>query len=387
VADLGVARDIRCHIEANCLSIALQDEAVVSSATEVLKTVDGALSADIVLLLLSPDAIPSLWSRQQWEPVLLEQPRELGTALAFVLVRPCRFPEILRKRKFFDLTGDTRDGLRKLRRWLLQQDPLKRESIELLPPRPYAPGAVLEMDAGLEDLIIDQPGTQCEVPRETALAFAYAHGRDFEGVFWLDCLGRSRAGVIGDTAHALGLKLRGPTTENTVALQEFCARSRCLFVFDALAAERRELVAFKGRPSVIFATGSEQQASGLPLAETVQLFARWRTDPEQCLRHLRDAERYLHALEPDCSAETAQAVKSLGASAFALLQQQDRRAEAFEILQILSKLACEEGNASDFRRWEWEKSWIREAWGQVACAPPHPPTMSEPRQLEFDFSG
>jgi hypothetical protein len=67
------------------------------------------------------------------------------------------------------------------------------------------------------------------------------------------------------------------------------------------------------------------------------------------------------------------------------LRQHNRLAEAYEVLDFLSKLAWDEGNASDLRRWEWEKSWIREAWGQAASAPLRLGTMSEPEQLSLGF--
>jgi hypothetical protein len=305
----------------------------------------------------------------------------LGTALAFVLVRPCRFPEIFRKQRFFDLSADVRSGLRKLRRWLLEQNPLKQERIDLLPPPPHSAPEVLP---NLEPLL-DRPGAVHDVLREPALAFAHAHTRDFEGVFWLDCAARSRAGVIGDTAHALGLQLTGPTVQNAVALREFCAKRRCLFVFDTLTTQDRDMVTFNGRASIIFTAGSEERFSGLTLAGTVELVSHWRTDPEQCLHHLRDAERWLQILKQDHSPQAVSLVRDLGAYSFGLLRQHNRLAEAYEILEILSKLAWEEGNATDLRRWEWEKSWIREAWGHTASSPLRLGTMPEPVQLSLGF--
>jgi hypothetical protein len=379
-----MAHHLRSYIEANCPSILLHDTVVIPSADEVLETVDGALSSDICLLLLSPDSIPGVWSRQQWEPVLVEQPRELGSALAFVLVRPCGFPQVLRKSRFFDLSVDVRGGRRKLRQWLVEQMPLKRDRVEVLPPRSGVCDLV-SGNADLEDQVLDKPGICFDVPRESALSFAHAHRRNFEGVFWFDCLERDRAGVMGDTAHALGLKLTGPVGENAVALQEFCAGPRCLFVFDALAAEHREVVAFGGRASVIFTKLAGEPACFLTLTDTVELFSRWRTEPKECLRHLRDADRNLRALRTTSPAETALAAKTLGTYVFGLLRQQERLAEAYEVVQILSKLAWEEGDATDLRRWEWEKSWIRESWGEVASARLRLGTMPEPLQMDLGF--
>src|SRR5581483_4452059 len=245
--DGPMAGKIRCYLEANCRSFAVDDHAIVPSGNELFETLERALSADVVLLLLSPDSVPAVWSRQEWEPVLLERPRELGTALAFLLGRPCRFPEILRKQRFFDLSGDWRTGIRKLRHWLLDQNPLKQERSDALPPPSSRAEVSTELLLDLERRIVDQPGTICDVRRDTALAFAHAYSLDFEGTFWLDCAGRSRAGVIGDTAHAIGVKLTGTVAQNSLALRDFCGEPRCLFIFDQLAPQDRELVTPNGR--------------------------------------------------------------------------------------------------------------------------------------------
>lgn len=383
-ADVTLAVNIRRYLEANCRSITV-DDVIVPSGNELLEILEHALSADVVLLLLSPDIIPGVWSREEWEPVLIEQPRELDTALAFLLARPCRFPEILRRQRFYDLSGDWHTGIRKLRRWLLDQNPLRQEVRDLLPPCSSRVSLSEELLLDLEQRIVDQPGTVCDVRRDTALAFAHSHSQDFEGTFWLDCAGRSRAGVIGDTAHALGLKLAGPCAQNSAALREFCTGPRCLFVFDQLAAEDRELLTFKGRSSVVFTAGSPEQTTTLPLAETVEIFAHWRSDSARCLRHLRNAEQHLQMLNHYASTDAAAGVKSLAASMFRLLRQEDRLAEAYEVLDILSKRAWNDGDPDDLRQWEWEKTWIRDTWGAAAATPLRLGTMPEPVQSSFDF--
>ena len=380
-ADADLAGEIRRYLTVNCPSLSVQDDAVVHSPDDLLETLEGALSADLVLLLLSPDAIPAAWPRSQWEPVLIAQPRELGTMLAFLLARPCRFPEVLRKQKFFDLSVDRRGGLRKLKRWLLEQNPLRRDRADLIPTESAAIEITAEMNEELQRRLCDQPTTLSDVARSTAVAFTHAHRADFEGVFWLDCACRSRAGILGDTAHVLGLKLAGPVTQNALALKDFCAGVRCLFIFDRVAREDRQLLTFEGRASVMFTASTETPANALPLAETARLFAAWRGDPALCLRHLGDAQQHLQLLETDCPSEAALTAKHLGASLFSLLQQQERLAEAWEVLEILSKHAWNEGDKTDLRRWEWERGWIREAWGQRAAPPLRLGTTPEPEQL------
>ena len=384
-ADEEIGATIRRYLEANCPFLGVQDDVIVPSPEELLETVDRALSSDLTLLLLSPEANPGLLARVQWEPVLLEQPRELGSTLAFALARPCRFPQLLRKQKFFDLSTEAYSGLRSLRRWLIEQNPFKRERVEFLPPRPAAPESDSDVIADLERRIGDQPGMAWDVARDTALAFAHSHSRDFEGVFWINCSGRNEAGIVGDTAHALGLKLAGPKAENRAALHEFCAGRRCLFVFDGLPTGDRELVSFRGHGSVLFTTPATAQADCLPLAETVALFSRWRTNPEPALEHLRDASLHLQFLSSASAPEAASLVKNLGADMFGLLQQRERLAEALEVLDVLSKHAWNEGSEAELRRWEWEKGWIREAWGQTPSARVRLGAPAQAAQLSLAF--
>ena len=380
-ADADLACEIRRHLTTNCPSLNVQEDAAVHSPDRLLDTLERALSADLVLLLLSPDVLPALKQKSEWEPVLIGQPRELGTTLAFLLARPCHFPDILRKQKFFDLSADRLGGLRKLKRWLLEQNPLRQNSVDLIPHELAALELAAEMKEELQCRLCDQPGLISDVARDTALAFARVHSGDFEGVFWLDCSRRSRAGILGDTARALELKLAGTVLQNALALKEFCAGVRCLFIFDRLLLEEREVLTFEGRASVLFTAPSETLAHPLPLAETAQLFAGWRGDPARCLRHLADAQHHLHLLTADCPGHAALAAKHLGASLFSLLQQQERLAEAWEVLEILSKHAWNEGDKSDLSRWEWERGWIREAWGQPAAPALRLGTTPEPEQL------
>ncbi len=366
-ADSAAADQIRRYLELNCPNISIEGNAIAEPATGLLDAIERALSADIAVLLISPDVVPAGWSRSQWEPVLVQQPRELGTELAFAMLRPCRFPEVLRKQHFFDFSTNWRDGMRKLRSWLLEQNPLKQERANLLPV--WTDSAAVDSDVitQIEDQIGNQPGVMSDVPRAAALAYAEAHSLDFEGVFWIDCFGRSRAGIIGDTAHALGLKLTGPEEENSAALREFCGGHRNLYVFDQMLHKYRELMSFGAWASVIFTQQSEAQRKTLTLAETVELFAEWRNKPALCLRHLGDACLHLGVLETDCTEETAVLAKEAGADAFNLLQHYERVAEAYEFAEVLSRRAWSDGDRVALERWELEKRWILQSWG---FAPP-----------------
>jgi hypothetical protein len=48
-----------------------------------------------------------------------------------LLVRDRKFPELIRRRNFFDLTQDRLAGQRALKRWLLERDPFSQRVVEL----------------------------------------------------------------------------------------------------------------------------------------------------------------------------------------------------------------------------------------------------------------
>jgi hypothetical protein len=375
--DLSIAREITSYIEANCPWI--RTEAYATTADAILEAVERGLSSDVVLLLLSPDSIPSPWLRQHREPILVHEARNSGTPVAFVLVRDCGFPETFRKQRFFEARADARrDGIRQLRQWLFSQKPLRGESTEILPPGSGRHTDRCELTARLETLVLDTPGTLADVPRELALAFASEHSRALDGVFGIECLGRSYAGVLGDTARALGLRLSGTTDQNASALREFCAARRCLFVFDGLTIEHRHLLTFGGSSSIIFSDPGDVGSNILSLAQAVDLFAGWRSDPARCLEQLRSAEYHLRSGNDP-------RVRQLGAYMFGLLRHEERFAEGYELLEMLCERAWDEGNRLDLERWQREKGWIEEAWGLRRSPALYLGAGNEPVQMGFDF--
>lgn len=377
--DAGQAAEIRRYVEANCSHVRFLEDAVVGSAAELLDTVESALGAQIVLLLLSPASVPARWSRAEWERVLFTMPHEENSALAFILVRECRYPAQFQKHKlFFDLTGDLKAGLRKLRRWLMEQNPMRIERAAVLPPR----GDTKEEEGALDELL-DSAGSAFDVPESVALGFAHAHEPDFEGTFWLGCEGRGAAGVVGDTGRALGLRLKGDLAQNREALREIAGQERYLFVFAGLGAGMREWAEFGGRASVIFTACPNEPKPYSPLGETLELFSHWRRNSERCLDCLRDAEHHLEGL---ASRESSLDLEKLGAAVAQLLLQQERLAEAYAVIETLSRRAWDDCDGLMFRRWENEMRWIREAWGNPTTAAPRLGGEVAAKQTSFDFS-
>lgn len=352
--DTGFARDLGKCLELNCrVSVSYE-----TAAPDLLAAVERATSADLVFVMLSPPSVPSVWKRDQWEPVLFDTPREFGTEMAYVPVAPCKFPELLRRKNFFDCGKDRLAGLRTIKRWLIgstgEATVLPDFPIVVLDP------AILER---LRQSLGDQPGMEDSVATDAALAFAHASVRDFEGVFWIHCGQRSRCGVLGDTGHALGLRLPGTQEQNREALREFCSSRRCLLVFADLDPTNRELMNLGGKASVIFTSDLERPRRSPE--EITRLFASWPNAVEECVGALGEAQ--------SCLWET-RGTAEFGPPMAAVLRHLDRFAEAYEVLHMLAESARRSGDVFRAHQIEWEQSWIADRWG-------HPVELSVPARV------
>lgn len=359
--DTALAGEVAAYLEANCALTVSLEPVSRQEGPDLTDAVEIGLSADIVLVALSPASVPNPWKRERWEPVFLRQPGALGTRLACLLLRECRFPELFRRGNFFDLSGDALLGMRALKRWV------------------YGAGQPVP-GGSFEDLrrrIADRPGVESGLAVEEARAFCRECGEDFEAVFQIDCARRSRAGILGDIAQALGLRLPDSSDRNRETLAAFCADRRCLFVFDHLAEEDREFVNPGGKTSIII-TQSEMPERR-PLDELVKLFASWPRHPDDCLRALGDAQSWLGDGERPASMQ-------LGFAAVALLKNFDRLAEACEILEVMINSARSSGDLLTAHRLVWEQSTIRQQWGETVAVVA-PVAMPEATQLVLEFGG
>jgi hypothetical protein len=378
--DASFADELADFLEVNLSFNVARDEGVVRAGFDLVDAAEWGLSADLALVLLSPASVPGAWVRARWEPVLLAEPRELGTPIAFLLLDDCKFPELLRRGAFFDLGQNRLEGLRALKRWLLSKQRPAPDVVGLPVAEPVTPLAPELLDE-LQREIGDRPGTRERLGEDAALAFIQECRDDFDGVFWIDCAHRSRAGIVGDIAQALGLRLPGTLEQNRDALQCFLADRRCLLVFTGMGAEDRELVDFTGRASLIFVASGA--ATGAPSLEPVAtLFGSWARNHEACLGALGDAQYWLRRLLA-CPDRLREALR-LGAAMAALLKHCDRLAEAQETLEMMEQAARDHGDPLTAHRLAWEQSWILERWGQpVATLPPTP--LAEPMQLDLGF--
>jgi hypothetical protein len=261
-ADHPYARKLAAFVEAGCDVRCDPGEGLLRSDQHLVDLAEQ--SSGPLVLLLSKDSWPQRLPRERWDPLLLEPP------LACVLLNACPFPELLRRRAFFD--NDDPNAARGVKRWLWQQ---RRESGEAIR---FNWSEDLEK---LYDALADRAGAQT-ASAEQARLFAREAAAEFERVIWIPCHGRTLAECTGELGAELGLTMDEPEKLNRrrvlLALQE----RRCLVVLDAPSDEARAALNIGGRSSVLVTT------EPLEMRETPRTFRYAR----ELVRNKRYAEAY-----------------------------------------------------------------------------------------------
>ena len=240
-ADRDTARQLAEFLECGCDLTCDVDNGLVAGHRDLIAVAEDGLSADVLVLLLSPASSPARWVRERWEAVLFDAARSGGVEVAVVLLHECSFPPLLRRRNFFDATADGLKAQRLLKRWFWLRE---REPGTL-------PGT--EFSSGLENLyaaLADHAGT-ARVSGAEASQFAREAALEFAAVLWVPCHGRSLAQAAGELGRQLGLTLDGTAEENCARIRDVLAARRCLVVLDAAGPGVSAELTAGGRTSTI----------------------------------------------------------------------------------------------------------------------------------------
>ena len=345
-ADNGAAREFAGFLEANLDCEVCLDEAVIGPDQDLIAAAEKGLSADAAFVLLSPASAPKIWKREQWEPIFFGEAGEVRTPLGFALLRECKFPGLLRRRAFFDLSCDPLQGAREARHWLMRREGVAAKTTVL---------------AELRSGIADRPGLARTTLSETARTFASVYGGDFEAVHHVACHGRSRAGILGDLGYATGVPLSGNVAQNRAVLERECLHHRWLFILEDLPPEHEEWCAFGGRTSVLI-TQPERLREPVSVEELSAAFFALSRDNDRCAPLIGSATLRVFELLPD----DFESGLRLGWALLAVLKSFARFAEMIEILAAMEEAARLRGDEMALFKIEWEQSWISEdsdAWG------------------------
>ncbi len=274
-ADAALVAQLAEYLTAN-----LSVEVSFDTEPPLVQAVERAISAPFALAVFSPAAIPEVWKRPEWEPVFLKDPEEFGSHLGFFLAADCKFPEILRRERFFDATAGFLEAARLVRQWMLH---------------PYQLPRRIFGHADLRASLSDRPGTLHGL--DSASPFLTECALDFGQVCRVDARGRTATSILGETGYQLGAALKETSERNRELLVEYLTIHRALLIYDNLPEEHRDLVAFGGLATVVTTTGPSPVTSvpdflTLPDRLEVSLVAGW----EAC-EALDKMQRYAEKIE------------------------------------------------------------------------------------------
>lgn len=226
---LAFGCDLTCYIE----------DGLIGEGQDLISKAEEGLSADVLVLLLSPNSSRARWPRERWEPVLIDRARRSDVEVVTVLLEECSFPPLLRRRNFIDGTTNRLAARRLLKRWFWQRE---RE-----PGDP--PGT--EVSDDLEDLYLAlaDRGGALAVSGGDASRFAREAAEEFEAVLWVPCHDLTLAQAAGELGAQLGITLDGQVKENCSRIRDLLAARRCLVVLDAPDPEIAATLIAGGRTS------------------------------------------------------------------------------------------------------------------------------------------
>jgi hypothetical protein len=233
--DAPCAEELKSFLDAGCDGICIAPDSTILAGQDLLSAAEMVDSADVLILLLSPESNPPRWRREVWEPLLAGR-----TRLSTFLLDECTFPLLLRRgSNFFDGTTTRLAAMRQLKRWIW--------GIR------HGTSPAMSLSADLEPLYValaDRPGT---MTASGAMAERFAHQafRDFEAVFRVATHGRNLTQIAGDLGSQLEMTLDGQLGDNCRRIRDVLAAQRCLVVFDAPEVPIDDLLP-TGRTSVLF---------------------------------------------------------------------------------------------------------------------------------------
>ncbi len=278
---------------------------------------DGLAQSQIALLVWSPDAARSAWTKEEWTAALLGRVEGQRMRLGLILLREhddYPVPPLLRTTNYIDARGDQAAGIRDTITWLKGRHGLQRLSGSKAPvylPE-YRPKDFVGRStylATLRDEFFPEPGKfllygEPGSGKSTiALQFAWDAQKDLDAVIWQTCGQRSLDTITSELVERLPIEVKTlPPDQQRAAAKEWLRQRQSLLVLDDAWSNDVLQLEPKGACSVLYTS----RMQSLPGVAAKQMFKVEKfTDAEcLCLFHARldenfgrqEVERYCEAL-------------------------------------------------------------------------------------------
>jgi tetratricopeptide (TPR) repeat protein len=261
----------------------------------VSKIEDGLREADLTVLIWSPEAARSDWTRLEWTSVTAREISESRTRLGVVLLRDCPVPELLRVKHRIDARTDVEKARREIIDWVKRLRDMRcftesRAPSLFLPPRPQdfvgRAQALEELYAMLVQeqdiaLLHGEPGSGKST---LALKFAWQTQGEFDAVVFQVCDQRPVETIAAELTAKLKLGVEArPPEEQIAAAKEWLSQRRALLVLDD-TWENDVMALVAGPPVSVLCTSRRRSLPGISPSRALEVKSFLQEEAESIFR-------------------------------------------------------------------------------------------------------
>lgn len=243
--DRGFVEKLAAELRANGVEPWLCEVDIEHGDNFVAKIEEGLKGSDLVVLVLSPEAVASAWTQEEWTAVRAREVADSRIRLGVLLLRDCEVPELLRTKPRFDGRTDPESAIREVVAWGGRMRDQRRLA-ESKAPRSflgYEPKDFVGRERYLERLraaLVEQPGVfllhgEPGSGKSTlALKFAWKAQAAFDAVVFQTCGRRSAEEIAVELAGRLKLEnvRAAPPEVQLEAAQNWLRERLSLLVLD-----------------------------------------------------------------------------------------------------------------------------------------------------------